>query len=73
MKRGAQHYSSGEKVSPYQKLLNEIVDTMGMASANAQKLPACITNSTKFFNGKDRLYLLVSEFKVLGMIKVGTK
>lgn len=54
-------------------LLNEIVDGVGEASANAQKLPKPVTNSSKFFSGRDRLYLLTDGFKILGMLKVGNK
>ena len=72
-KRGPQHYSAGAKTHPYQKLLNEIVDNIGNASAQAQALPASVTTSIKFFAGEDRLYLLVDGFKVLGMLKTGNK
>lgn len=73
MTKGAQHYKVGEKVNSHQKLLNEIIDVIGEASATAQKLPKPVTNSTKFFSGKDRIYCLVDGFKILGMMKVGKK
>lgn len=73
LKKGPQHYAAGVKVHPYQKLLNEVVDKLGDASASAQGLSTSITNSIKFFNGEDRMYLLVDGFKILGMLKMGTK
>ena len=81
MKKGGQHYSSGLQVHPHQKILNEIVDYLGEASANAQGLPTAVTNSKRFFISEDRLYLLVHHFdgidtpicKIYGMLKVGRK
>ena len=73
LKRGPQPYSAGAKTHPFQKMLNEIVDCLGQASANAQDLPVAVTNSLKFFNGEDRLYMLVDSFKILGMLKIGNK
>lgn len=71
VKKGPQHYSSGLKTHPYQKLLNEVVDQIGDASAKAQNLPVSVTTSLKFFAGEDRLYLLVNGFQTLGMLKTG--
>lgn len=72
-KKGPQHYSAGAQVHPYQKLLNQIVDSLGEASAKAQRLPASVTSSKKFFMGEDRLYLLTYQFKVYGILKMGRK
>ena len=73
LRKGPQHYSAGSKTLPSQKLLNEVVDTAGEASAAAQNLPVSVTNSIKFFGGEDRLYLLVEDFKCIGMLKIGYK
>ena len=54
-------------------MINAVVDAIGVASAIAQKLNTPVTSSAKLFTGEDRLYLLIDEFKVLGMIKIGTK
>lgn len=72
-KKGPQHYSAGAQVHPYQKLLNEMVDSLGEASAKAQSLPVSVTNSKRFFMGDDRLYLLTYQYKVYGMLKIGNK
>lgn len=71
--RGPQHYASGSKTHPHQKLLNEIVDSLGDVSAKEQGLPAPVTTSLRFFSSDERLYILAAGFKVVGMIKVGHK
>ena len=73
LRKGPQHYASGAKTNPYQELLNEVVDTVGEASASAQNLPVAVTNSIKFFGGEDRLFLLVENFKALAMLRIGYK
>lgn len=54
-----------------------IIDTMGAASAKAQKLPQVITTSTRLGSSGHRLYLLrdvqASGTVVLGFIKTGEK
>lgn len=54
-----------------------IIDTMGAASAKAQKLPQVITTSTRLGSSGHRLYLLrdvqASRTVVLGFIKTGEK
>ncbi|CAI2364828.1 unnamed protein product [Moneuplotes crassus] len=73
LRKGPQHYSAGMKVDPHQKLVNEVVDLAGEKSAEAQKLLTAVTNSIRFFNSEDRLYLVVDQFTCIGLLKVGYK
>jgi hypothetical protein len=53
--------------------LSVIIDTMGSASAKAQKLGQVITTTPKFSTSDHRLYIFSSEKKVDGILRVGKK
>jgi hypothetical protein len=52
-------------------LLSKIINTLGENSAISQKLKQIITNSIKFYNTDQRIYIKVAGNKALGFIKVG--
>ena len=53
--------------------VNEIIDQMGLASSQSQKLSTIITTSQKFFTSNDRIVIKASKNQVLGFLKVGTQ
>jgi hypothetical protein len=52
-------------------LLSKIINTLGENSAISQKLKQIITNTIKFYNTDQRIYIKVAGNKALGFIKVG--
>ncbi|ESO06716.1 hypothetical protein HELRODRAFT_188468 [Helobdella robusta] len=71
--RGVQVVSS--KQSKYKDYVGIIIDELGKASAEAQRLTCEITSKEKLLNTDNRIYLKVDRGKnrVIGYIKVGTK
>ena len=52
-------------------LLSKIINTLGENSAISQKLKQIITNTIKFYNTDQTIYIKVAGNKALGFIKVG--
>lgn len=44
---------------------------MGLESSKAQGLKSIITTATKFIGSDQRIYIKISDKKVLGFVKVG--
>lgn len=53
--------------------LKSIINTMGALSAKAQKLKTVITTFAKFSGTNQRLYIKISDGKVVGILKTGEK
>ena len=60
-------------VPGYILFVKEILNSMGEASSQAQKLNTTITSAHKFFISNHRIFIKAEQNKVLGFIKVGTK
>ena len=60
-------------VPGYILFVKEILNSMGEASSNAQKLNTIITSAHKFFISNHRIFIKAEQNKVLGFIKVGNK
>jgi len=60
-------------VPGYILFVKEILNSMGEASSQAQKLNTTITSAHKFFISNHRIFIKAEQNKVLGFIKVGSK
>ena len=56
-----------------QKLLECMIDKLGLLSAKAQALKQTITSALRFVGSDHRIYIKVKEDHALGFIKVGEK
>jgi alpha-tubulin N-acetyltransferase 1 len=57
----------------YIPFVNEILDSMGYNSSNAQGLNTIITTSSKFYSSNHRCYLRAEGNTVIGILKIGVK
>ena len=60
-------------VPGYILFVKEILNSMGEASSQAQKLNTTITSAHKFFISNHRIFIKAEQNKVLGFLKVGSK
>ena len=60
-------------VPGYVLFVQDILNSMGEASSQAQQLNTTITSAHKFFISNHRIFIKAEQNRVLGFIKVGTK
>ena len=60
-------------VSGYVLFVQDILNSMGEASSQAQQLNTTITSAHKFFISNHHIFIKAEQNRILGFIKVGAK
>jgi len=54
-------------------MLNDIINTIGALSSQAQGIRCPITSSSKFYSSDQKMYFKIVDNNVIGLLKIGTK